>query len=72
MTPNMMRQLWAVIESIQSSTLLQIDDSALVQLLLKQFTAKQPIDLQAQSNLNSYITAKLPLIRDIAEGRRSV
>ncbi len=71
MTPHMMRQLWAVIESVQGNTLLQIDDSALVQLLLKRFVAKQPIDDQAQSNLNHYIQSRIPLIRDTAEGRSS-
>jgi hypothetical protein len=69
MTPNTLRQLWALIESTQVSTLLQVDDSALVQLLLNQLQAKQSIDAQTASNLDSYITSKLPLIRDTAEGR---
>jgi succinate dehydrogenase flavin-adding protein (antitoxin of CptAB toxin-antitoxin module) len=71
MTPNMMRQLWALVESTQVSTLLQFDDSDLVQLLVKQLTAKQPIDDQAAHTLNTYIRAKLPLIRDTAEDRQT-
>lgn len=72
MTPNMMRQLWAVIEATQVNTLLQVDDSGLVQLLLKQLAARQPIDPQTIGSLNSYIQSKLPLIRDTAEGRQTV
>jgi hypothetical protein len=69
MTPNVLRQLWALIESTQVNTLLQVDDSTLVQLLLKQLQAKQSIDAQTANSLDSYITSKLPLIRDTAEGR---
>ncbi|MBC6434462.1 hypothetical protein FM036_29325 [Nostoc sp. HG1] len=71
LTAKMMQQLWAVIESTQVSTLLQFDDAALVQVLLQQLKAKQAIDPQADSTLNSYIKSKLPLIRDTAEGRLS-
>ncbi|HEY9749098.1 MAG TPA: hypothetical protein V6C63_10490 [Allocoleopsis sp.] len=72
MTPKMMRQLWSVVDTIQVSTLLQFDDSALAQLLLRQFAAEQPIDAQAAHSLNTYIQAKLPLIRDTAESRLCV
>lgn len=71
-TAKMMRQLWAVIESTNVSTLLQFDDVALVQLLLQQLKAKQRLDAQADSSLNTYIKSKLPLIRDTAEGRLSL
>ncbi|MCC5659531.1 hypothetical protein LC608_21675 [Nostoc sp. XA010] len=70
-TAKMMQQLWAVIESTQVSTLLQFDDAALVQVLLQQLKAKQAIDPQVDSSLNTYIKSKLPLIRDTAEGRVS-
>ncbi|MBE9006270.1 hypothetical protein IQ259_14695 [Fortiea sp. LEGE XX443] len=70
-TTKMMQQLWAVIESTNVSTLLQFDDVALVQLLFQQLKAKQEIDAQADSSLNTYIKSKLPLIRDTAEGRLS-
>ncbi len=70
-TSKMMQQLWAVIESTQVSTLLQFDDSALVQLLLSRFKTQQTIDAQTFSTLNSYIRSKLPLIRDMAEGKLS-
>ncbi|MDZ8050425.1 MAG: hypothetical protein RMX68_009900 [Aulosira sp. ZfuVER01] len=71
-TAKLMRQLWAVIESTNVSSLLQFDDVALVQLLLQQLKAKQEIDEQADSSLDNYIKSKLPLIRDTAEGRLSI
>lgn len=71
-TPKMMQQLWAVIESTQVSTLLQFDDAALIQLLFKQFTAQQALDAQTTSSLNTYLKSKLPLIRDTAEGRQGI
>lgn len=71
-TANMMRQLWAVIESTNVNTLLQFDDVALVQLLLQQLKAKQGLDAQADSSLDTYILSKLPLIRDTADGRLSL
>lgn len=67
-----MRQLWALIESTQVTTLLQLDDLTLVQWLLKQFTAQQVIDEQETSSLNTYINSRLPLIRDTALERKSV
>lgn len=71
-TARMMQQLWAVIESTQVSTLLQFDDSALVQLLLNRFKTQQAIDAQAANSLDRYIHSKLPLIRDIAEGKLTI
>lgn len=71
-TAKMMQQLWAVIESTQVSTLLQFDDSSLVQLLLNQFAFHEVMDAQAKTSLNSYIESRLPLIRDIAEEKRSL
>ncbi|XGV97239.1 MAG: hypothetical protein ACAF41_31515 [Leptolyngbya sp. BL-A-14] len=71
-TPNMMRQLWALVESTQVSTLLQFEDSDLVQFLLKRFKAQQLIDAHDTTSLDTYIQSKLPLIRDLAEDRNSV
>lgn len=72
MTPKMMRQFWAMIESTQVSTLLQLDDLTLVQWLLKQFTSQQAIDPQEAITLNTYINSRLNLIRDTACERSSI
>jgi hypothetical protein len=72
-TAKVMRQLWAIIESTQVSTLLQFDDRALVRLLLQQLKATQGLEYTYEdSNLNNYIESKLPLIRDTAESRISI
>ncbi len=71
-TAKMMQQLWAVIESTQVNLLLQFDDSDLVKLLLNQFANQQVLDAQTANSLNTYIESRLPLIRDIAEDRRSL
>ncbi len=71
-TAKMMRQIWAVIESTQVNLLLQFDDSDLVKLLLNRFANQQSIDAQTTHSLNTYIESRLPLIRDIAEERRSL
>jgi hypothetical protein len=70
-TARMMQQLWALIESTQTSTLLHFDDSALVQLLLNRFASQQSIDSKMSSNLNTYIYSRLPLIRDIAAEKQA-
>ncbi|ABA20769.1 conserved hypothetical protein [Trichormus variabilis ATCC 29413] len=71
-TTKIIRQLWAVIESTNVSTLLQFDDISLVQLLTQQLKVNQGLDAQVDSSLDNYITSKLPLIRDTAEGRLSL
>ena len=70
-TAKLIQQLWSIIESTQVTTLLQFDDTALVQLLLQQLTAKQNLDDRETPSINTYIKSKLPLIRDTAESRIS-
>ncbi|MDX2212537.1 MAG: hypothetical protein SFY66_04530 [Oculatellaceae cyanobacterium bins.114] len=69
MTPLMLRQLWALIETTQSGILLTLDDTALVQWLLRQVKAEQSLDYNETNVLADYIQSKLTLIRDIAQDR---
>ncbi|MBD1863389.1 MULTISPECIES: hypothetical protein [Trichocoleus] len=69
MTPLMLRQLWAVVESAQAQILLNLDDSSLAQWLLRQLKAQQSLDSDETNMLNAYIHTKMPLIRDLAEER---
>ena len=69
MTPLMLRQLWAVVESAQAQILLNLDDSSLAQWLLRQLKAQQSLDSDETNLLNAYIQTKMPLIRDLAEER---
>lgn len=69
MTPTVMRQLWSVVETTQSNTLLKLDDATLVQWLLKQTKTKASLDHNETHILSDYIHSRLTLIRDLAQER---
>ncbi|ALF55480.1 MAG: hypothetical protein KAF91_12370 [Nostoc sp. TH1S01] len=69
MTPNILRQLWSVVETAQTMTLLQLDDASLVQWLVKQTTTQVFLDSHEIDSLGDYIQSRLSLIRDIAYER---
>jgi hypothetical protein len=69
MNPLMLRQLWTVVEKTQANILLNLDDTSLVQWLLRQFKAERSLNHDEADVLNAYIQSKLPLIRDLAEER---
>jgi hypothetical protein len=72
MTPIMLRQLWTLVEATQAQLLLNLDDTSLVQWLLRQLRTQRPLDTEESIILSSYIQTKLPLIRDLAEERSLV
>lgn len=67
MTPVMLRQLWSLVDATQVALLLNLDDTSLVQWLLRQFRVQQPLNSEETTILSSYIQSKLPLIRDLAD-----
>lgn len=67
MTPTILRQLWSVVETTQSNTLLKLDDASLVQWLLKQTKNQASLDQQEIHGLSEYIYSRLNLIRDLAQ-----
>jgi succinate dehydrogenase flavin-adding protein (antitoxin of CptAB toxin-antitoxin module) len=69
MTPTILRQLWSVVETTQSNTLLKLDDASLVQWLLKQTKNQASLDQQEIHVLSDYIYSRLNLIRDLAQER---
>lgn len=69
MTPTILRQLWSVVETTQSNTLLKLDDASLVQWLLKQTKTKASLDHNEAHILSDYIHSRLTLIRDLAQER---
>ena len=70
MTPNIMRQLWSIVEATHTVTLLQLDDASLVQWLVKQITNQAFLDPHEIDFLCDYIQASLCLIRDLAYERQ--
>ena len=70
MTPKILRQLWSVVETAQTITLLHLDDASLVQWLVKQTTTQVFLDSHEIDFLGDYIQSRLTLIRDIAYDRQ--
>jgi succinate dehydrogenase flavin-adding protein (antitoxin of CptAB toxin-antitoxin module) len=69
MNPQLLRHLWSLVERSQSSHLLALDDNSLVYWLMDQFTGQRVINQTETDQLNHYIRSKIPLIRDLAQGR---
>ena len=67
MTPTMLRQFWSLIEATQSHLLLQLDDSSLVDWLLDRLIYEQSLNYQQTDLFRNYISAKISLIRDLAQ-----
>ncbi|MBP5977328.1 hypothetical protein HW132_32575 [Brasilonema sp. CT11] len=70
MTPKVMRQLWSVVETTQTKTLLQLDDASLVQWLVKQIKTQALLDCHESDYLSDYVKSRLALIRDLAQERQ--
>jgi hypothetical protein len=68
-TPKIMRQLWSVVETTHTNTLLQMDDANLVQWLIKQTNTQALLDRSEADFLSDYIQSRIALIRDMAEER---
>ncbi|MBC7969880.1 MAG: hypothetical protein H7Z11_07120 [Verrucomicrobia bacterium] len=69
MSPSMLRQLWFIVETSQSQTLLNLDDNGLAQWLLKQLKTQRSLDHDEAKVYSHYIHSRLPLIRDLASSR---
>lgn len=69
MSPLMLRRLWSVVETTQTQVLLSLDDTTLVQWLLKQLRSQQSLDHEEVDRFSTYIESRLPLIRDLAQNR---
>jgi hypothetical protein len=66
MTPSIMRLFWDLVNRAQPSQLLRMDDEGLVNWLIDQVQQSSSLDHQQQDALCSYISSRMPLIRDIA------
>jgi hypothetical protein len=72
MSPIMLRQLWALVEATQSPILLDLDDTSLIQWLLRQLRVERALDTNETYLFRNYIQSRLPLIRDLAHNRRVI
>jgi hypothetical protein len=69
MSPMMLRQVWSLVEETQSHILLDLDDSSLVQLLVRQLKHRRSLNAAEATQYSYYIQSHLPLIRDLAQSR---
>lgn len=69
MPPTLLRQFWNFVEHTQTGILLGLDDSALCQWLVLQFTKQQGLEPSQVACLRDYAAARINLIRDLAQQR---
>ncbi|KAF3884703.1 MULTISPECIES: hypothetical protein [Nostocales] len=69
MKSSTLRHLWSVIEETQTSILLNFSDTELIQQLLKQLQNQKLMNGEELTTINTYLSSKVPLIRDIALAR---
>ncbi|NET35964.1 MAG: hypothetical protein F6K19_28715 [Cyanothece sp. SIO1E1] len=67
----LLRQLWGLIEAAQTSILLTLDDSELVNWLLQQLREVRSLNPEEADAITLYTYSRLRLIRDLAESRRA-
>lgn len=69
MNTTLLRQIWNLIETINASELLEINEAELVQRLLNRLDAQKPLADKERIYLNQYLHSKINLIKDTAESR---
>jgi hypothetical protein len=65
MSPSLLRQFWSLVETTYADIPLALDDSGLVQWLLRQMRARRLLSSDETDVLVGYISDRLPLIRDM-------
>lgn len=68
---SIMRQLWSIIEESSEKTLISLNDSDLVNQLLKKLNAQQNLSSEDCCLISAYLRSRTPLIREMAEYRMS-
>jgi hypothetical protein len=66
---SLLHQLWHVINEIQTQIVLELDDLNLVKYISIELGKKRILSFEEDSLVRCYITAKMPLIRDLANAR---
>ncbi|MBF2062511.1 hypothetical protein, partial [Fischerella thermalis] len=70
MNASTLHQLWSLIENTQTNILLEVNDTELIQQLLKQLENQKLLSSEESKVIRAYISSRLPLIRDLAMLRR--
>ncbi len=67
MNTSLLRQVWKVIEQTNFYELLSLNDTELIQRLLRQLETQNRLSQEETVLVQVYLNSKLPLIRDLAE-----
>lgn len=65
--PPILRLLWSIASGIHYQDLLNLPDAELSQRIIQEVSCRLPLDAEQSGNLNTYLNAKMMLIRDLAE-----
>jgi len=69
MTPSILRLFWNLVYQAQPNLILHLEDDKLTNWLTEQVRQKLCLDHSQENDLNSYISDRIPLIRDIASNQ---
>jgi succinate dehydrogenase flavin-adding protein (antitoxin of CptAB toxin-antitoxin module) len=72
MPSTILHRFWSFIEETQTTTLLNLDDASLVRWLIGQFQCQNTLNSEETQTLKTYISGRLPLIRELAQDRHPV
>lgn len=68
MTPEMVHRFWSLMSEIGYPELIDQRDDDLIPILLRACQQQHPLSCVDTRDLNRYISARLPLIRDLVLG----
>lgn len=69
MSSSILRQLWSLIEATQTSTLMSLDDTKLVESLMQQLEEQRLLNREETNCVSVYIRSRILLIRELAQAR---
>lgn len=69
MTPSIMRLFWNLVYQAQPNLILHLEDEKLTNWLTDQVRQKLCLESQQENDLSTYISDRIPLIRDIASNQ---
>jgi hypothetical protein len=69
MTPSILRLFWNLVYQAQPNLILHLEDDKLTNWLTDQVRQKLCLDRNQENDLSSYISDRIPLIRDIASNQ---
>ena len=66
---NIIRKVWSSVETINQTTLMQLNDTDLTSQIMRQVEGTSSLDSEERQPLIEYIRSKILLIRDIGDSQ---